>query len=343
MMATSGRAWGSTVTVPSKTKSTTVTLTNWKRVANVPHSADGSVQAVQWRDYVVFLDKKGEMYLYHYKCGIWSSLQSKNAYSAAGGCPLAVFNRDLILVSSSCDIFKFIVETGHWKVCDTLKIDDKKRLLPISRAQQSTFSHRAGAGIIRSTSDADSVVLVSTLDRMSLYLLIQNEQREVYLKTFHDSKWSKSLKLQTGFLSSQASYALLLPHLYVSTNSGIYCIDTEQCVEKLMVASIPSPPSLAMSTICGVGDTMFSFGGKDEDGQPSSDIFRYNPATNEWEPAGYMRSSRYSITISSFLKDEENTDIIAVGGIFGEDTDKQPPTVLKSRIAEVCEVGFFCN
>ena len=41
---------------PSPRKSTKVTLMNWKRVANVPGSIDGLVQAVQWRDYIVFLD-----------------------------------------------------------------------------------------------------------------------------------------------------------------------------------------------------------------------------------------------------------------------------------------------
>ena len=151
------------------------------------------------------------------------------------------------------------------------------------------------------------------------------------------------MKLQHAFLSFQRniiSYALLLPHLYVSTGSGIYCVDTDQhTVELLTVTSIPSTP-LAMSTICGVSNTIFSFGGMDEDGQPSSDIFCYNQGTKEWEPAGYMHSSRYSITVSPFLRDKESTDIIAVGGIFGEDKDNDPPTVLKCRIAEICEVGF---
>ena len=122
-------------------------------------------------------------------------------------------------------------------------------------------------------------------------------------------------------------------------------MNTEQhTAKRLKVTSIPSAP-LAISTVCGVNNTIFSFGGMDEDGQPSSDVFRYNLGTKEWEPAGYMRSSRYSITVLPFFRDhsKENIDIIAVGGTFGEDKDKEPPTVLKCRIAEICKVGFSCD
>ena len=81
-------------------------------------------------------------------------------------------------------------------------------------------------------------------------------------------------------------------------------------------------PSLNRFTICSANDTVFTFGGMDEDGQLSSDISQYNPATNEWEPAGYMRSCRYSAIVSSFQKDDENVDtgIIVVGRVLGENS-----------------------
>ena len=334
---------------PAMTVSTKVTLTSWKRVANVPGSIDGPVQAVQWRDYIVFLDKKGGLYLYHYKCGIWSSLHSKNACTAANGCPLAVLNQDLIIVSSYGDFFEFIVGTGRWKANDALNIEDKEQIPPQARQYYSVKGYEGGLesesrSAMRKGTQLSSVVLVSIPNHSSLCLLLQNKKGELYLKKFHNSKWSKCMKLQRAFLSDQVSFALLQPQLYVSTNSGIYCVNTEQqtYAEKLTVTSIPSAP-LAMSAICGVSNTIFSFGGMDDDGQPSSDIFRYNQGTKEWEPAGYMRSSRYSITVLPFLRDKENTDIIAVGGVFGEDKDNNPPTVLKCRIAEICEVGFSCE
>ena len=109
-----------------------VTLTNWKRVANVPTGicSGSTAQAVHWCDYVVFLcsittEKKKALYLYHYKWGIWSSLNFKNVCDInEGSCPLAVFNDNLILFSEKGDIFRFFKETGSWKVFESLQIKD---------------------------------------------------------------------------------------------------------------------------------------------------------------------------------------------------------------------------
>ena len=127
-------------------------------------------------------------------------------------------------------------------------------------------------------------------------------------------------------------------NLYVSTGSSIYSIDTNDKGEKIMVTEIRLP-SLSRFTICSANDTVFTFGGMDEDGQLSSDVNRYHPATNEWEPAGYMRSCRYSVIVSSFQKVDENVDtgIIVVGGVLGE--IQQPQATLTCRIAEICEIG----
>ena len=99
--------------IPTGTSSTPsgskVTLTNWKRVAITPFEipADGPVQAVHWRDYVVLFDvRKKEMYLYHHRCGIWSAASTfsddlSNA-SVFVGCsmPVAVLKQDLLLLSN---------------------------------------------------------------------------------------------------------------------------------------------------------------------------------------------------------------------------------------------------
>ena len=319
-----------------KCKSATkVTLTNWKRVANCPFdiAADGSVQAVHWCDYVVLFDfKEREMFLYHHKWGMWSSVNTSNDLSGVGivwGCPLAVLNQDLILLSSNGEIYKFILEIGHWKVDEFLRIQDD--LL-------ENYSSYWYNGSIR----CNNVVLVPTFDQQSLISLLQNtknKEHHLYLKEFHASKWSGAKELQKAFLPPKAnriSYALNESNLYVSTDSAIYCINTNDQAEKIMVTEIRLP-SLAKFTICGANDTIFSFGGRDQDDQPNSDVSRYNPATNEWEPAGYMRSCRYSVTVTPFLRDKENKDVIVVGGILGE--SKQPPMTLTCRIAEICEVG----
>lgn len=148
----------------------------------------------------------------------------------------------------------------------------------------------------RNTFTTNSGLLIALLQ------LAKNKEEHLYLKRFHDLRWLGAKELQRAFLTnktSQVSYALSDSNLYVNTSSGIYCIDTNDKVEKIMVTEISLPP-LNRFTICSANDVVFSFGGVDEDGQPSSDINRYNPATNEWEPAGYMRSCQYSVVVSSF-------------------------------------------
>ena len=194
------------------------------------------------------------------------------------------------------------------------------------------------------------VVLASKSDQ--LLLLLQNCQGQfetnnavdhLYLKHFHNSKWSVTQELQRAFLGhtktpTQISYAFVQSNMYVNTGYGIFCVDTSDAADKIMVTDIDVHlPSLAKFTICGANDTMFSFGGKDEDGQPSSDVSRYNPATNEWEPAGYMHSCRYSVIVSPVFRDEDNIDIVVVGGAFCE--RKEPPLIVPCHIAEICEIG----
>ena len=104
---------------PGRPSGSKVTLTNWKRVANIPFeiSADGPVQAVHWGDYVALFDAQvKEMYLYHHKCRMWSA-----AYTYSddlrnmewSSMPVAVLKTDLLLLSSTGDMYKFVVETGH--------------------------------------------------------------------------------------------------------------------------------------------------------------------------------------------------------------------------------------
>ena len=62
---------GDARTTSCNSESKVTKLTKWKRLANVPDSINitGLVQAVHWSDYIVFLDNKNVIYLYHPKCG----------------------------------------------------------------------------------------------------------------------------------------------------------------------------------------------------------------------------------------------------------------------------------
>ena len=255
-----------------------------------------------------------------------------------------MFGQDLILVSSSGDIFKFFIETGHWKKSDRLSIDDL--IFPVQRGRTFGYSQ---------SSMLTAVLLASTSDHLSLILLWQQSKREVvqsrsqishqmYLRQFLNSKWSATKEVQATFFSSTDShnlysYAISQYRLYVNNGTAIYCIDTKQPGEKLTVSTI-TLPSLVMTSICFVNDTMFSFGGKDEDEQPSSDVNRYNSQTKMWEPAGYMRSCRYSTVVSPFLQDKDDIGILVVGGILGKSLHQHSIIIVPCQIAEVCEVGI---
>ena len=74
-------------------------------------------------------------------------------------------------------------------------------------------------------------------------------------------------------------------------------------------------PTYAGSTLHAIKDTLFSFGGRDEDNQPTSDVLRYNPDTDTWESAGYMRNARYNVAVATVQ--DAAMDVIVLGGSLG--------------------------
>ena len=335
-----------------------VALTNWKRLPCVPAEVCMSqcVQpGVHWREYIVFLDGSSDrLYLYHIKMGMWSTLISKGSFDSAKGSPLAVFgashdDQDLILVSKYGSIYKYFVENGCWKIFD--KLDTYGEL---------QINNRTSTSIYATTYYIKCVVVATantTSDQsQSLFLLWQENPKKtkhsrsskehLYLRRFQHSEWTDPVELvDTNFLTdwlSHVSYAISQSNLYVNIGaltSVIYCMNAQNVVTKIPL------PSLNKTTICSVKDTMFSFGGRvqvedDEEEQPSSDVNRYNSSTMEWEPAGYMRSCRYSVIVTPILLDKADK-IFVVGGDFGEVTDSDSETELTHhcRIAEICDIS----
>ncbi len=84
----------------------------------------------------------------------------------------------------------------------------------------------------------------------------------------------------------------------------------------LLPVSYYSKPPHPGSTIHAVKNTLFAFGGRDKDNQPTPDALRYNPDTDTWESAGYMRSCRYNVAVAT-INQAENLDVIVIGGSFG--------------------------
>ena len=107
--------------------------------------------------------------------------------------------------------------------------------------------------------------------------------------------------------------------------------------EQIPVTEITQLPH-SMFTIASVEDTLFAFGGKDEDDQPTSDVYRYNSVAKVWEPAGYMRNARYRIIVTPVIQDDSGmTDVIAIGGCLGTNGNVQ----VISRVTESCEVAIM--
>ncbi len=78
-------------------------------------------------------------------------------------------------------------------------------------------------------------------------------------------------------------------------------------------------PVYVESTLCAIKDTLFSFGGRDRDNQPTSDVLRYNLDTDTWESAGYMRSCRYNVAVTT-MQQGDTTEVYVLGGELGNTT-----------------------
>ena len=90
-------------------------------------------------------------------------------------------------------------------------------------------------------------------------------------------------------------------------------VDSQEQPNALTI--INSPP-YTDGTLNVVKDTLFAFGGRDKDNQPTSDVLRYNPDTNTWESAGYMRSTRYNVAVVTVQQDS-TYNVYVLGGSFG--------------------------
>ena len=82
-----------------------------------------------------------------------------------------------------------------------------------------------------------------------------------------------------------------------------------------------APPPYSDSTLHVVKDTLFAFGGRDKDNQPTSDVLRYNSDTDSWESAGYMRTARHGVTVVT-IQQEGDTEIFVIGGSIGSTFSK---------------------
>ena len=107
-----------------------------------------------------------------------------------------------------------------------------------------------------------------------------------------------------------------------------------------IVTTRVSRPLPMKSPLCAVGGYLFAFGGKDEDNQPFSSIYRFVEETNTWKEAGYMTTARYGAAVATFQhKDDDLVDIFVIGGYLGENSKMK----LGCCITDKCELSVTKN
>ncbi len=106
---------------------------------------------------------------------------------------------------------------------------------------------------------------------------------------------SLGTQASTAGLKFGTSYASLIDGLNIGTQEPVYRIENTTIPSQNTPRNQPAPqpllqsaracasPTYAGSTLHAIKDTLFSFGGRDKDNQPTSDVLRYNPDTNTWE------------------------------------------------------------
>ena len=316
-----------------------VTLTNWVRLTNAPLLLPRP-SAVQWNEYLFLLANNGTTLLYHTKHGIWSTLSRCEAALREGPPPLVPHEGQILTVTTDNSTAHFDFNLGEWKTnYDYLKSQSTKQHKV--RLITSTSSNRYEDNQHRGWIGSFKGCLVAIVDpsehtaKTSYYNVLQRQSK---------SDWKTICRLSETPLESAA---MVGGDLYVLAGGKMFKITipeneesaSQQCTpvqqpathRNVPVASnytpyyrettFPQPASVTKplfegSTLHVVKDTLFAFGGRDKDNQPTSDVLRYNPDTDSWESAGYMRSARYNVAMAT-VQQNDNLDVMAIGGSFG--------------------------
>ena len=247
------------------------------------------------------LASDGTALLYHAKLKLWSMLP-KCPYSMNGNVPLVNFDGKIVAACKKSGISFFDTPSSSWK--------------EISGPQATEIIHM--------------VVNCGTL-----YAYVKKQTQMMWhfhslaLFTLTTEGW-KEQQLDVKELGSKL--LLTSEHVFVETAKGIYRQNIRNTSESEAESDdkpneppkeIASPPYKAF-TLHVLKDTLLSFGGHDEDNQPTSDVLRYNPDTDTWESAGYMRSARYNVAVATVQQDT-TTEVYVLGGEFGSTKMKMTP------------------
>ncbi len=314
-----------------------MTLTNWVRLNNAPLLLPRA-SAVQWNDHVFVLASDGTALLYYPKQhGIWSTLISCKEPLPEGPPPLVLYKGEVLTASIKGMVLRYCQIASQWKECPELKVN--------------------GASFY-----TNSIAMMS--DRSNLYAIVYNGPHEKSGRAtscchvFSNSsghRWeligdtgesSCNARLESAALAGSALYIKLGGKMYKLPIEGAELVSEQSPAKQEFVQmKTRNMHLLKGSTLHAIKNELFAFGGLDEDNQPTSDVLRYNPDTDTWESAGYMRSARYNVAVATVQQDN-TTEVYVLGGEFGNNKLKTKPklgTGTESTAADQTPANWDCS
>ena len=331
-----------------------LTLTNWVRLNNAPLLLP-KASGVQWNDYVFVLARDGRALLYRNKHNMWSMLPKSPYTSTNLAPALTLHNGRILTMSSNGEVSMFDSQSCQWTVDKDLNmsegsgprilVSDNNNLYSVvdfkSQVQQggpplgghwgqpappskdcTVFSYdpsskwekigEIGSSPLKSAAVAGGTLFVHAGEEM-FKLTLPVKQKVAAITKLHVLR--SPLPPTTTALKSSAP--VYLPTQNILRNQPpLHQPSLLQPPQRLLqTATACASPTYAGSTLHAIKDTLFSFGGRDKDNQPTSDVLRYNPDTDTWESAGYMRSCRYNVAVATVQ--DTTLDVVVLGGSLG--------------------------
>ncbi len=251
---------------------------------------------------------------------MWSVLISCNeTLPPEGPPPLALYKGEVLTASINGTVLRYSKRGSQWNECPELKIHLYYR---------NTYS----------------IAMMS--DRSNLYVIMycgsQPKPRGL-LFSFQESchvfsyssghSWEQIGHIRDSHNGSLESAALAGSSLYIQYGGKMYKLAIKGLKTTKLVSpakkqktermTTPKIPPQRGSTLHAIYDELFSFGGRDKDNQPTSDVLRYNPDTDTWESAGYMRSCRYNVAVAN-IEIGMKKEVFVLGGSFGSKSLQTP-------------------
>ena len=242
---------------------------------------------------MVVVASSGLALLYHTKHKMWSMLP--RCPYAEGDNTVSVVDHDgqIIVCAkkshklSHSKVAEFDVEQGKWKQSELL------------------------------TTDKDYVVLATSANDLfackNNKLLSLNQRRWKEECSLHSVEGSTAtVKKVQGSTATVKKLLVTKNEFIIEEEDKIYRY-SKKSEAKNIVQQICNPPNTD-STLHVVRETLFAFGGRDVNHQPTSDVFQYNPTSDFWDDAGYMRIARYDVTVVTVSQGDDHTEVLIMGG-----------------------------